>query len=51
MGDASFAPDRAAGLAEANLVDAHGGYCRAGQVALQARPEHNRMFVSLTDGA
>jgi len=52
MGDASFAPDRAAGLAEANL----GGTRMAdtaglAQAALQARPEHNRIFVSLTDGA
>ncbi|MBN2044148.1 MAG: hypothetical protein JW757_03930, partial [Anaerolineales bacterium] len=52
MGDASFVPDRAAGLAEANL----GGTRMAdtaglAQAALQARPEHNRMFVSLTDGA
>jgi hypothetical protein len=52
MGDASFAPDRAAGLAEANL----GGTRMAetaglAQAALQARPEQNRIFVSLTDGA
>jgi hypothetical protein len=52
MGDASFAPDRVAGLAEANL----GGTRMAdtaglAQAALQARPEHNRIFVSLTDGA
>lgn len=52
MGDGSFVPDRAAGLAEASL----GGTCMAdsaglAQAALQSRPEHNRIFVSLTDGA
>jgi nitric oxide reductase activation protein len=52
MGDTSFAPERAAGLSEANL----GGTRMAdsaglAQAALQARPEHNRIFVSLTDGA